>query len=221
MNAFKLYFYLVRNILSLKFLPVLVFVVVSTTALVISGWDWKYLVFTQEMNLRNLLFLTDGLGYVIPFVLVIGFILLYSLTRNALYSLCARVSIYATLLGVTLSAGIKVFTGRTSPPHLHGSGDVTSLIDNSTQFNFGFMQEQILGGWPSSHATVMFALATALYIVLPKRWYTTLLLFATAASIGIGVTLGWHWISECIAGACLGGVIGIAVGNHFSSHIQH
>jgi membrane-associated phospholipid phosphatase len=218
MNSLTLYFLLLRRVLSVKFLPVWIFVITSTFVLVISGLDWTYLIFTQSNDVRALLFLTDGLGYIIPFALVLGFYVLYLITKQTAYSLYAQVCIYAALLGITISSGIKAFTGRTSPPHLHGPGDISSLIDNSTQFNFGFMREQILGGWPSSHATVMFALATALYIVLPKRWYTTLLLFATATSIGIGVTLGWHWISEFVAGASLGAVIGIVVGKYFSPH---
>jgi membrane-associated phospholipid phosphatase len=99
--------------------------------------------------------------------------------------------VYAILLGFSLSTIIKAFTGRTSPPHRH-RGEELVLIDNSNGFDFGFMNHQVIGGWPSSHATIAFALAVTLSLVLPRRWYIQAVLFGIALFIGIGVTFGFH-----------------------------
>jgi len=221
MHSLRLYVLFIKQIFSWEFLPLLGFGVVVTAILVFSEVDWQYFLFTQDIPVRPVLFLTNSLGFIIPAVVVLTFILLRLITHSRNYSLYAQLSFYAVLLGLTVSSFIKVFTGRTSPPHLPGSGDILDITNTSTHFNFGFMQESILGGWPSSHATVMFALATALYITLPKNWYVTLLLFGTALFVSIGVTFGWHWLSEFVAGACLGITIGIVVGRYFKSLVSH
>ena len=92
------------------------------------------------------------------------------------------------------------------------------LIDNSNGFDFGFMNHHVIGGWPSSHTTIAFALAVALSLMLPKRWYVHTVLFGTALFIGIGVTFGYHWLSEFVAGACLGTAIGLVVGGHYKKY---
>lgn len=90
-----------------------------------------------------------------------------------------------------------------------------ALVDNSRAFNFGFMNEHVIGGWPSSHTTIAFALATTLSLLLPPRFYVRAILFSVALFIGVGVTFGYHWVSEFVAGACLGVAIGLVVGKHY------
>ena len=80
------------------------------------------------------------------------------------------------------------------------------------------MRTQIIGGWPSSHATIAFAIATAISILCPQFTYLRIAAFAGALFIGIGVTFGFHWLSEFIAGSFFGIAIGHSVGTHFSQN---
>ncbi len=107
---------------------------------------------------------------------------------------------------------IKVFTGRISPPH-HGPFDV----DISSAFQFGFMEHHIIGGWPSSHATVMFALAACVWVLFPQAQRFRLALLVSTFFVALGVTFGFHWFSEFVVGACFGTIIGDAVGKAFLS----
>jgi membrane-associated phospholipid phosphatase len=181
-----------------------------TYALVVTGLDWEYFLYTYNSATRPVLFLADGLGFLIPLALPLG-VYLYGRRQKSQrlrgLALALASSVFA---GFLLSTIIKVFTGRISPPH-HGPFDV----DISGAFQFGFMEHHIIGGWPSSHATVMFALASCVYILFPKHRVLQICAFGLALFVGIGVTFGFHWFSELVAGACLGFVIGRVVGETF------
>jgi membrane-associated phospholipid phosphatase len=88
------------------------------------------------------------------------------------------------------------------------------MIDNSADFHFGFMQGEMLGGWPSSHATVAFAIASYIIAAHPKQPYVKPLMYGYSALIALGVAVGFHWLSEAIAGAMLGILIGTTVAKH-------
>jgi membrane-associated phospholipid phosphatase len=139
--------------------------------------------------------------------------------RTAIYRLYAEAILYTLLLGITLSTILKAFTGRTSPPH-HHHGEALILIDTSRGFDFGFMNHHVIGGWPSSHTTIALALAVVLILLLSVRWYVRLSILVLAVAIGIGVTFGFHWLSEFVAGACLGVVIGLVVGRYYRLQLR-
>lgn len=193
-----------------SYLGALTFAVVSTYLLVASGLDWHYFLFTYNDNTRPILFLADGLGFLIPLLLP-AFLFIHARKREAGYTKVLAVTV-AMGIGFFASMSIKAFTGRMSPPH-HGPFD----IDISGAFQFGFMEHHIIGGWPSSHAAVMFALATCIFILFPHSRKLCIASFCAALFVGVGVTFGFHWLSEFIAGACLGAVIGHAVGKVFVS----
>jgi membrane-associated phospholipid phosphatase len=88
-------------------------------------------------------------------------------------------------------------------------------VDNSHNFNFGFFREQVVGGWPSSHTTVAVALAVTLIMLYPKSYFIKIFSLGAAAYISLGVTFGFHWFSEFVAGLLLGIVIGRVVGGYF------
>ncbi len=182
----------------------------STYLLVVSGLDWEYFLATYNKTTRPFLFFADGLGFLIPVFLPILLYVFSVLKKNLVYKNVAFALASAAALGFVVSMAIKSFTGRISPPH-HGPFDV----DISHMFQFGFMEHHIIGGWPSSHAMVMFALASCLYVLFPRVSGLHILAFGTALFVGVGVTFGFHWLSELVAGACFGFIIGRAVGKAF------
>jgi membrane-associated phospholipid phosphatase len=192
--------------------------VIGTLFLIGTGLDWIYLVFVLNVVPSTLLFVADLFGFVLPILLIVVSLSVLLVSRKKLYRMYAEATLYAILLGFSLSTIIKAFTGRTSPPHRHRGEDLV-LIDNSNGFDFGFMNHHVIGGWPSSHATIAFALAVTLALILPKRWYIQTILFGIALFIGIGVTFGFHWLSEFVAGTCLGTAIGLVVGRYYRGMI--
>ena len=219
MQALRLYVFFVKQLFSKQFIGLYVLAVVGTAGLVFSGLDWQYLLLVMQYVPRSLLYTADLTGFVVPALLLLGLLVLFWVTKKLLYKIYLQAVTYAIVLGFTVSTSIKVFTGRTSPPHPR-SGDMSQMVDNSHAFNFGFMREQVFGGWPSSHTTVAFALAVSLTLLLPARLYIRAGLFAVSLFIGVGVSFGWHWLSEFVAGACLGTVIGTVVGKYFQAKLS-
>ncbi len=209
----------VRALLSWRSCALAGVAVLATAYLVYSGEDWRYLVMVEKDVPVLFLFIADGLGFSVPILLPLALYLFARVKKNDALHIYARAVAQCVLLGFTLSTFIKIFTGRTSPPHPHDGVD-RAFVDNSRDFHFGFMQEQIVGGWPSSHATIACALATMLILILPPRWYTRFLIPLMATFITIGVTFGFHWLSESIAGACLGAAIGSVVGVYYREKLQ-
>lgn len=207
------------QVFSWRMVPFHAIAVIGTLFLIGTGLDWAYLVFVLSVVPPSLLFVADLLGFVLPILLIVGSLLILFISREKLYRMYAEATMYAILLGFSLSTIIKAFTGRVSPPHRHRGGELI-LVDNSHQFNFGFMNEQVIGGWPSSHTTIAFALAVTLTLLLPRRWYIQAILFGIALFIGIGVTFGFHWLSEFVAGACLGTAIGLVVGRYHETFLK-
>ena len=193
----------------------LIFAIATTYILVVYGLDWKYFLFVTTHIPKLFLFIADAAGFLIPVFLPIC-IFLFSKTKGSkLLSILALAVSYATVLGFVLSMAIKSLTGRVSPPD-----HATIFVDNSREFHFGFMREQIIGGWPSSHAMILFAIAATITTLFPSSRKIQIISFATAFCIGIGVTFGFHWLSEFIAGACFGTILGSLIGKHFHNKIE-
>ena len=70
-------------------------------------------------------------------------------------------------------------------------------------------------GWPSSHTTVAFAMALALWELYPENRLIRYGAILYAFYVGIGVSITIHWFSEFVAGAIIGSVIGVVVGKSF------
>ena len=115
-----------------------------------------------------------------------------------------------------ISSFYKAFTGRPGPRH----GAVT-LIDTSKEFHFGFLKGGVFFGWPSSHTTVAFAVAAAIWRLYPgsKAVRSAALLYAIYVGVGVSMTI--HWFSDFVAGAIIGTTIGMTVGNVFKERLLH
>lgn len=190
-------------------------VIVLTYILVVSSFDWKYFVFFNGSTLQTVLFSAAVLGGLLPIFLPIAFYLVGKVKNNARLQNIAYAVVQAEFFGWFVSAFYKAFTGRIQPP-LHSM----SLVDISRDFQFGFLQHGIFWGWPSSHTTIAFSIAVALFVLYPKNWAVRIFSLLFALYIGIGVSMSIHWFSDFVAGAILGSLIGFVVGRAFGEGIE-
>lgn len=183
-----------------------------TYIIVTSGFDWYYFIFTQIPVLRTFLFPALGLGMVLPVVvplmlLAIGVLRKAFKIKNTAFALGQ-----AAILGLVISSFYKAFTGRIPPPRFLTHG---ALVDTSHGFRFGVLRGGMFWGWPSSHTTVAFAMAVALWQLYPGNKLVRYAAILYAFYVGIGVSIRIHWFSEFVAGAIIGSVIGAVVGKSF------
>ena len=188
---------------------------VLTYVIVISGLDWSYFVFMQTYPFTHYLTPAIAIGGMIP---MFGLPLLYmyakfnsKIKKNQTLLVASWCIAQAAMLGWILSSILKAFTGRVQPPR----GLITTLVDSSRDWNFGFWEHGIFWGWPSSHTTVAFAMMFSLIALYPKNKYVLFPSLFYAFYIGIGITTHIHWFSEFVAGAIIGSVIGLIVGKSF------
>lgn len=184
---------------------------VLTYIIVISDLDWKYFIFMQTSNLSQYLFPAVIIGGTLPIFGLPIFYIYAKVKKSKRLILISWCLAQAAALGWLISSTYKAFTGRVQPPR----GAVESLIDNSRDWNFGFMQHGIFWGWPSSHTAVAFAMSFALIGLYPRNRLVFVLATLYAFYIGIGVSTQIHWVSESIAGTLIGTIIGLTVGAGF------
>jgi membrane-associated phospholipid phosphatase len=142
----------------------LIIAITLTFILVTSGFDWLYFASTRNPILRSWMFPAAPIGGLVPIVLPLVLLAIGSIRRNAKASLAAWAVGQAELIGALVAAAYKAVTGRVHPSR--GVG-----MDISHIFQFGFLRGGVFWGWPSSHTTIAFAMAVALFQLFPKqRW---------------------------------------------------
>jgi len=119
----------------------------------------------------------------------------------------AKKSVQAVIVALIIIAFYKALTGRIQPDFLN---DVIGP-DASRQFNFGFLKHGIFWGWPSSHAGSSFALATFIALWYRKKKAVVFTAMLYAFYIAFGASVSFHWLSEALSGAILGGLVGYVV----------
>lgn len=183
--------------------------ILLTYIFVATGFDWFY--FSKIGIKIPMVFLTPAfmVGGLLPIILPIILFISGKLRKNSEKILAGLALGQAAILGSVISSLYKTFTGRIQPDFANPT------IDISRDFNFGFLQHGIFWGWPSSHTTIAFAMATALICLYPKIKSLRYGALLYAFYIGIAVSMSIHWFSEFIAGAIIGSVIGIVVGTDF------
>jgi membrane-associated phospholipid phosphatase len=183
-----------------------------TFILVISGFDWFYFQATRIPVLRSALFPAVPIGAFTPILLPFVVLAIGKYKRSYKISNTAFALGQAALLGFVTAGFYKFFTGRPGPP-----GFLTQdfASDISRVFRFGFLRGGLFFGWPSSHTTVIFAMAVALIILYPKNKLVRFFTIAYALYIGFGVSATIHWFSDFSAGVIFGSLIGIVVGKSF------
>lgn len=196
-----------------------------TFIFVISGFDWGYFLFFAGGTTSRVLFSAALVGFLFPVLIPVLLLVLGKICKNLklFYTGCALSQV--AILSLLVSYFYKFFSGRIAPPlnHLnnafldiikleHVSG---SILDTSRVFYFGFGQNGIFWGWPSSHTTVAFAMAVTLITMYPKNKLLKVLAILYAFYIGIGISMSIHWFSDFVAGAIFGTLVGVVVGKSF------
>lgn len=149
-----------------------------------------------------------------PLVLPVVTFLFGVFRKKSFYQVLGVALFHAMILGSCISSLYKAFTGRTQP-NLH---NVTDNI--STAFHFGFLERGIFFGWPSSHTTIAFAMTLTTLFFFPKNRKVQIGTLLYAVYIGVGVSFSIHWFSEFVAGALIGSVIGVAVGENYTKLLK-
>ena len=182
--------------------------IVLTFILVRSGFDWRYFASTRDRILHSWMFPAAPIGGLVPIVLPFILLAVGSLNKSAKTLLTGWAVGQAELIGALVAAAYKAVTGRVHPAR--GVGEDISHI-----FRFGFLRGGVFWGWPSSHTTIAFAMAFAIFTLFPKRRWLGYMAVTYALYIGVGVSMTIHWFSDFAAGAIIGMVIGAVVGKNF------
>ena len=90
--------------------------------------------------------------------------------------------------------------------------------DSKDPADFNFNPFDLAGGlrWPSGHTASTTAVVSALFAFYPHELWLPAIGYPVAFAIGIGMLEGdYHWLSDVVAGALVGGGIGWAAGRAF------
>jgi membrane-associated phospholipid phosphatase len=193
----------------------LLLAIALTYLLVTSGFDWWYYQITRSPKLNALALAAGGAGFVIPVAVPLGMYLIGRRRANAGLVNAGAAAGQAAALAFVITSLFKAFTGRIQPVVTYYLA-APSEIDNSREFHFGFLQNGIFWGWPSSHTAVACAATVALVLVSPNK-ALRIAAFLYACFIAVGASIGFHWISDVAAGVIVGSLIGAVVGKSFQS----
>ena len=183
--------------------------ILLTVVLVLSGFDWQYFLCTRGPLVQTCMFPAVVIGGILPIILPLLLIALGNLCRSAQVRLVGWAVGQAEIIGALVAAAYKALTGRAHPARDIGA-DLTRI------FKFGLLRGGVFWGWPSSHTTIAFAMASAIFTLFPKQRWLGSVAIAYAFYIGVGISMTIHWFSDFAAGAILGTVIGVVVGRSFS-----
>jgi len=182
--------------------------IVLTFILVMSGFDWRCFLATRNAALRSWMWPAVFIGGLLPIYLPLLLLAFGFLAKNARTILTGWAVAQAELLGALIVVAYKAFTGRAHPMHSVGA-------DISHVFRFGWLRGGVFWGWPSSHATIAFAMAVTVFMLCPKKRWLGLVAILYAFYVGIGVSMTIHWFSDFVAGAIVGSVIGTVAGKNW------
>ncbi len=160
--------------------------IVLTYIIVMSGFDWWYFKVTRIAILQNILFPAVILGLVLPFFLPPIFYIMGRVQKSAQTINVAYALFQAEIVSYIISIFYKSITGRIPPIY------IDPVIDISKKFNFGFLENGVFWGWPSSHTTVAFAMAVTLIMFYPKNKVLKYSALLGALYIGFGVSISIH-----------------------------
>lgn len=172
---------------------------VLTIALVVSGADWWFFEHTRS-DVFYVLIMGAGIGgFFIPVIVPVGIYFWGEFSKNRALMIMGAAAGQAAIIAYMVSILYKIVTGRTQPEFLTHY----SAVDITRDFHFGFWQNGIFWGWPSSHTAVAFAVSFAIiFLTRATAVRATALCYALFIALGAGV--GFHWLSDVVAGAIFG-----------------
>ncbi|MEJ2684596.1 MAG: phosphatase PAP2 family protein [Candidatus Sulfobium sp.] len=188
--------------------------IITTVIIVTSGFDWLY--FKTTRPFARYLFPAVFLGWLVPVVFPIASFAFGIVRKDRRAVRSAYAAAQAAVIGLLIASFYKALTGRPGLRHA-----VRSMVDTSREFRFGFLKGGVFFGWPSSHTTVAFAMAAAVWTLYPDSRVTRCAAALYALYVGIGVSMTIHWFSDFFAGAIIGTVIGLTVGKVFMKSLHH
>lgn len=169
-------------------------------------WNWYRLSIQNNKSVYNIGYPAVYTGWIVPFAFPLSMYIYGSAEKNNDLQIVGLAVGQAALDGWLISTTMKIFTGRVPPTKLKDADDFRG------DFRFGFLQGGANNGWPSSHTTAAFAMATTLAELYPDNITVKICAFTYASFIGIGVSTNIHWFSDAFAGALIGYAIGKSVG---------
>src|ERR1035441_10460296 len=111
------------------------------------------------------------LGSVLPIFGTLGLLVVGVISKNQTIITTAWALGQSVILAYLISISYKAWTGRIPPPFRGfrmSASNANSLTDSSHGFQLGFLKGGIFWGWPSSHATIAFAMSVCLITLFPK-----------------------------------------------------
>ena len=183
-----------------------VFAMVLTALLVVTGFDWWFYTATRSEYFGWIIFAAGIGGFYVPVIAPVAIFVVGEIRKDRKMMDAGAMIAQSVIIASLIAAFYKALTGRYQPEFMNTIGSV----DMSREFHFGFLQHGVFWGWPSSHAAVAFAGALVLaYLYRSNFVRISALLYALFVAFGAGV--GFHWFSDVLAGAIIGGVIGVVV----------
>jgi len=171
-------------------------------------WDWYRYTYTHRA-IYNAGYSAYYVGWTVPFAAPVG-LYLYGLAKdNPDLQAVSMALAQSAFIGWSISAALKIITGRVQPIYLSDPDNLNG------DFRFGFLRGGINNGWPSTHSTVAFAMATTLFELYPDNQFVRIGAMVYASYIAIGVSCNVHWASDCVAGALIGYAIGRTIGINY------
>jgi membrane-associated phospholipid phosphatase len=172
-------------------------------------WNWYQLSISNDKKIYKIGYPAVYAGWIMPFAVPLSTYIYGRIDKNDDLQITGLAVGQAALDGWLISTTMKVFTGRVPPTKLKDGDDIRG------DFRFGFLKGGANNGWPSSHTTAAFAMATTMAELYPDNTTVKVCSFAYASFIGLGVSTNIHWFSDAFAGALIGYAIGKTVCTNF------
>ena len=185
-----------------------------TLVVVLSGADWAYFLATRSVRMVGLP--AAMIGFFVPILVPVGLYLVGEIRKREWLQLTSAALAQAGLAGLLISSFYKIFTGRVQPEFYTFS----STIDNSREFLFGFFRHGVFWGWPSSHASVSVSMGVALMLLFPQSRAVRYASLLYMAYVVFGVSVSIHWLSDALAGICVGIAVGLSVAERYRSRLR-
>jgi len=111
---------------------------------------------------------------------------------------------------------LKVITGRPDPIENGDQANKQDGVCGNSSDAEAFFKFSKGCTWPSGHASSAFSLISSLYAYYPKKKWIAYWGYPTALAISVGmIENDEHWLSDIVAGALIGHVIGWTIGTNF------